>query len=327
NLTKERVHITDFSNASRTMVFNIFDKEWDKTILDILEIPYGILPQVRASSEFYGFSDPCLLGAEIPISGIAGDQQASLFGQTCFERGSAKNTYGTGCFMLLNIGEDPILSKNGLITTIAWGINGDVEYALEGSIFIGGAVIAWLRDGLGIIKSVGESESLALSVEDNGGVYLVPAFAGLGAPHWDMYARGTVFGLTGGTSRSHIVRAALESIAYQTRDVMECMEGETGLRFKQLKVDGGAIANRFLMQFQADILGIPVICAGSAETTAQGAAYLAGLAVGFWKNQSELSERWRAGRIFQPEMESDRRQLLHGQWEKALERTKYWLTE
>lgn len=328
NLTGGKTHVTDYSNASRTMVFNIFDKKWDQTILNILGIPYEMLPEVHSSSEVYGYSDSDLLGGEIPISGIAGDQQASLFGQTCFEKGYGKNTYGTGCFMLMNIGEEPTLSKSGLVTTIAWEMNGRVEYALEGSIFIAGAVIDWLRDGLGIIHSAKDSESLALSVDDNGGVYFVPAFVGLGAPHWDMYARGTISGLTRGTSRGHIARAALESIAYQTRDVLECMENDSGLKFSQLKVDGGAIVNMFLMQFQADMLGIPIVCSGLSETTAQGAAYLAGLSVGYWENQSELSDKWMPGKIFQPKMDYDTRERFYGQWTKAVERTKSsWLVE
>jgi glycerol kinase len=272
----------------------------------------------------YGLADPSFLGGEIPISGIAGDQQASLFGQACFSKGSGKNTYGTGCFLLMNIGDAPILSKCGLITTIAWELGGKVEYALEGSVFIGGAVIQWLRDGVQIITPANENEALATSVDDNGGVFFVPAFVGLGAPYWDMDARGTIIGLTRGSSRGHITRAALESIAYQTRDILECMEEDSGLKIRQLKVDGGATANRFLMQFQADILGIPITCAGLAETTAQGAAYLAGLAVNFWKDQTEIARNWAAGPAFEPRMDAGVRERLYKNWRRAAERARKW---
>ncbi len=327
NLTGKKVHVTDYSNASRTLLFNLREKRWDPFMLELLGVPQPMLPEVRSSSEMVGFTDFSLFGGEIPISGIAGDQQASLFGQTCFSKGMGKNTYGTGCFMLLHTGETPVFSQSGLVTTIAWGIGGRVEYALEGSVFIGGAVIQWLRDELKIIGRAEESEALALSVKDNGGVYFVPAFVGLGAPHWDMDARGTIIGLTRGSSRGHIARAALESIAFQTRDILECMGRDSGLRFKQLKVDGGATANRFLMQFQADILNMPVVCAGVAETTAQGAAYLAGLAAGFWKSQEEIAQHWVAGPAFQPAMDSEERERLYKQWLRATERARKWQVE
>ncbi len=327
NLTGKRVHATDCSNASRTLLFNIFEKRWDPYLLDLLGIPPVMLPQVRSSSEIYGLTSPDLLGGEIPISGMAGDQQASLFGQSCFEKGTGKNTYGTGCFLLMNIGEAPVLSHHGLITTIAWEVGGRLEYALEGSIFIGGAVVQWLRDELKIIERAQESEALALSVEDNGGVYFVPAFVGLGAPYWDMDARGTIIGLTRGSSRGHIARAALEAIAFQTRDVLSCMERESGLRFQRLKVDGGATANSFLMQFQADILGFPVVCSGMAETTALGAAYLAGLAVGFWKTQTEIADQWTSGQVFCPKIDPTSRERAYRQWQRAVDRSRKWLAE
>ncbi len=327
NLTGKRIHATDCSNASRTLLFNIFERKWDPFLLDLFNVPPSMLPQVRSSSEIYGFALPSLLGAEIPISGMAGDQQASLFGQSCFDRGTGKNTYGTGCFLLMNIGATPVLSRNGLVTTIAWEVGGQLEYALEGSIFIGGAVIQWLRDGLQIIDTAQESEALALSVEDNGGVCFVPAFVGLGAPYWDMSARGTIIGLTRGASRGHIARAALESIAFQTRDVLGCMERDSGLRFQQLKVDGGATANGFLMQFQADILGLPVVCSGISETTAQEAAYLAGLAVNFWKDQAEIAVQWTPGQVFSPGMDPSSRERLYGRWQRAVDRSRNWQTE
>jgi glycerol kinase len=327
NLTGKRIHATDCSNASRTLLFNIFEKRWDPYLLDLFGIPPAMLPQVRSSSEIYGITLPDLLGGEIPISGMAGDQQASLFGQSCFEKGTGKNTYGTGCFLLMNIGETPVLSHNGLVTTIAWEVGGRLEYALEGSVFIGGAVVQWLRDGLKIIERAQESETLALSVEDNGGVYFVPAFVGLGAPYWDMDARGTIIGLTRGSSRGHIARAALESIAYQTRDVLGCMERDSGLQFQRLKVDGGATANSFLMQFQADILGFPVVCSGLAETTALGAAYLAGLAVGFWKTQGEIADQWTSGQVFYPKMDPTSRERVYRQWQRAIDRSRKWQTE
>ncbi|MFQ5895195.1 MAG: glycerol kinase GlpK [Nitrospinota bacterium] len=324
NLTGRKVHVTDHSNASRTLIFNIYEKKWDEEMMGHLGIPPPLLPQVRTSSGVCGHSDPSILGGEIPISGIAGDQQAALFGQACFERGAAKNTYGTGSFMLMNIGERAIHSENGLVTSIAWGLDGRVEYALEGSIFIAGAAVGWLRDGLEIIESAEESEFLARSVEDNGGVYFVPAFVGLGAPHWDMYARGAIFGLTRGSTKAHVARAALESVAYQIRDVFEGMKADSGLTFRELKVDGGATVNRFLMQFQADILGIPVVCAGIAETTALGAAYLAGLGVGYWADQDEISQNWRSGEVFEPKMSESSRQWCYEGWKKAVERAKRW---
>ncbi len=327
NLTRGKVHATDVSNASRTLLFNIFKKKWDPFLLDLFQVPRTMLPEVHSSSEIYGVVDASLLGGEIPISGIAGDQQASLFGQACFSKGSGKNTYGTGCFLLMNTGETPVLSRNGLLTTIAWGIGGRIEYALEGSVFIAGAVIQWLRDGVNIIRNSPESEALALSVEDNGGVYFVPAFVGLGAPYWDMDARGMMIGLTRGSTRAHIARAALEAIAFQSRDVVECMEKDSGLRFPELKVDGGATANGFLMQFQADMLGIPVVCAGEAETTALGAAQLAGLASGFWKDQAEVAANWKAGRRCEPRMAPEARERTYARWRKAAERAGKWERE
>ena len=282
NLTRGKVHVTDYSNASRTMLFNIKTLEWDQKMLDLLGVPLAMLPKVRPSSEVYGYTDAQTFGgAEIPIAGVAGDQQAALFGQACFSDGMAKNTYGTGCFMLMNTGEKRVPSKNGLLTTIAWGVDGKVEYALEGSIFVAGAAVQWLRDELRLVDNAAQTEAMAASVPDSHGVYLVPAFVGLGAPYWDMYARGTLVGLTRGANRNHIVRATLESIAYQTRDVLQAMEEDSGIKLAALKVDGGAVANNFLMQFQSDILGVPVQRPCVTETTAMGAAFLAGLAVGF----------------------------------------------
>ena len=292
NLTRGKVHVTDYSNASRTMLFNIKTLEWDQKMLDLLGVPLAMLPKVRPSSEVYGYTDAQTFGgAEIPIAGVAGDQQAALFGQACFSDGMAKNTYGTGCFMLMNTGEKRVPSKNGLLTTIAWGVDGKVEYALEGSIFVAGAAVQWLRDELRLVDNAAQTEAMAASVPDSHGVYLVPAFVGLGAPYWDMYARGTLVGLTRGANRNHIVRATLESIAYQTRDVLQAMEEDSGIKLAALKVDGGAVANNFLMQFQSDILGVPVQRPCVTETTAMGAAFLAGLAVGFWKSKSEIAER------------------------------------
>lgn len=325
NLTRGKVHVTDYSNASRTMMFNINTLEWDDKILEELDIPKAMLPEVRPSSEIYGRTDVRTFGgAEIPIAGIAGDQQSALFGQACFEAGMAKNTYGTGCFMLMNTGEEKVPSKNGLVTTIAWGIDGKVEYALEGSIFVAGAVIQWLRDELGIIRDAADSEFFASKVEDTGGVYLVPAFTGLGAPHWDQYARGTMVGLTRGTNRDHIIRAALESIAYQTRDVLEAMEEDSGIDLKELRVDGGAVANNFLMQFQSDLLNVPVQRPTIIETTALGAAYLAGLAVGFWESREEIAERWAVDREFTPEMDENKANELYKGWQKAVGRSLDW---
>jgi len=322
NLTGGRVHVTDVSNASRTMLFNLKTCDWDDDLLKMFGIPRSILPSVRASSEVYG--ETHLLGAAIPIAGIAGDQQAALFGQVCTKPGMVKNTYGTGCFMLMNTGPQPIASKNNLLTTVAWRINGRTEYALEGSIFIAGAVVQWLRDGLGIIKSSGEVEALAAQVPDTGGTYLVPAFAGLGAPHWDPYARGLVAGLTRGTTAAHLARAALEGIAYQVHDVLHAMQSDSGIKLRELRVDGGACANNLLMQFQADLLGVPVVRPKVAETTALGAAYLAGLAVGYWKDQTEIAAQWQADRRFGPAMKPAARKKLLAGWNKALVRAQKW---
>jgi len=328
NLTRGKVHVTDYSNASRTMIFNIRELKWDERILEELGIPFSMLPDVRPSSEVYGFTDPKTFGgAEIPISGIAGDQQAALFGQGCFREGMVKNTYGTGCFMLMNTGEKIVSSKNGLLTTIAWGIDGKVEYALEGSIFIGGAIIQWIRDELKLIEEASDSEYFASKVESNNGVYLVPAFVGLGAPYWDMYARGVILGLTRGANRNHIIRAALESIAYQTRDVLEAMEEDSGISLQDLKVDGGAVANNFLMQFQADILSATVCRPKITETTALGAAYLAGLAVGFWENKDEIIHKWQVAKTFQPLMDDKERSRLYKGWKKAVNRALKWEEE
>lgn len=328
NLTRGRVHVTDYSNASRTMIYNIKELKWDKKLLDELGIPASMLPEVRPSSEIYGVTDPKTLGgAQIPIAGIAGDQQAALFGQACFKPGLAKNTYGTGCFMLMNTGEEVVRSKNGLLTTIAWGVDGKVEYALEGSIFVAGAVIQWLRDELHLIVNAKDSEYFASQEKDNNGVYLVPAFVGLGAPYWDMYARGTIVGLTRGANRNHIIRAALESIAYQTRDVLEAMQEDSGIQLQELRVDGGAVENNFLMQFQSDILGVPVHRPKTIETTALGAAYLAGLAVDFWHDKDEIAKRWSVDRIFKPQMEEIEKEKLYNGWKRAVERSRNWEEE
>ncbi|MEY3368155.1 MAG: hypothetical protein RI973_1310 [Bacteroidota bacterium] len=322
-LTGGRVHVTDYSNASRTMLYNIRSLQWDQKMLSELDIPEQLLPEVRPSSEIYGETQAEFFGAGIPVAGVAGDQQAALFGQACHSHGMAKNTYGTGCFMLMNTGDKPVQSKSGLLTTIAWGLGGEVHYALEGSVFIAGAAIQWLRDGLKLIDDARDSEYFASKVPDTGGVYVVPAFAGLGAPHWDMYARGGILGLTRGTTIPHIVRATLESLAYQTKDVLSAMEKDADLPLKSLRVDGGACANNFLMQFQADILNVPVDRPKIIETTALGAAYLAGLATGFW-TKSDLQGNWQADRSFHPAMgEEQRRQLYHG-WEKALDRCRDW---
>ena len=327
NLTRGKVHVTDYSNASRTMLYNIKDLKWDEKILKELGIPASMLPEVKPSSAVYGNTDARIFGAEIPIAGDAGDQQAALFGQACYSPGMAKNTYGTGCFMLMLTGDKLVHSQNGLLTTIAWGINNKVEYALEGSIFIGGAAIQWLRDGLKIIYDAKDSEYFATKVEDSLGVYVVPAFVGLGAPYWDMYARGAIMGLTRGTTRNHIIRATLESIAYQTRDVLELMRNECGIDLCDLRVDGGACANNFLMQFQADILGVPVERPEIIETTAMGAAYLAGLAVGFWKDQSMIAERRKVNRRFKPGMDEDKKEKLYAGWKKAVKRAMLWEEE
>ena len=324
NLTNREVFVTDYTNASRTMLFNIKTLRWDEKILEMLDIPASMLPQVKNSSQVYGYAGLGQQGRKVPVAGIAGDQQAALFGQACFEQGQAKNTYGTGCFILMNTGEKFVKSSNGLLTTIAIGIDDRVTYALEGSVFIAGAVVQWLRDELRLIDSASETEQLAQSVSDSGGVYLVPAFTGLGAPHWDMYARGTITGITRGTGRSHIVRAALESIAYQTRDVLDAMMQDTGINLKSLKVDGGASQNNFLMQFQADILGKEVDRPVVTETTALGAAYLAGLATGFWKSRDEIAQKWSMDRKFMPVMNIDEREARYSKWKKAVTRATLW---
>lgn len=317
-LTMGRLHITDYSNASRTMLFNINTLQWDQEILDELGIPHCMLPEPVPSSRIYGTTDAAIFGGEIPIAGAAGDQQAALFGQTCFTEGEAKNTYGTGCFLLMNTGTKPVFSQKGLVTTIAWGINGIINYALEGSVFVAGAAIQWLRDEMKLIDHAADTEWMAEKVKDTNGVYLVPAFVGLGAPYWDPYARGTIVGLTRGANRFHIVRATLESLAYQSNDVLTVMEEESGIKLTALKVDGGACANDFLMQFQADIINVPVKRPVSIETTALGAAYLAGLATGYWKNREEILENWRISRVFDPAMEASARgELLNG-WKKAV---------
>lgn len=327
-LTGGRVHVTDYSNASRTLMYNIRELCWDDEILRELGVPASMLPEVRPSSEVYGLTDSGIFfGSAIPISGAAGDQQAALFGQACYQPGMAKNTYGTGCFMLMNTGDRLYDSQNGLLTTIAWGMGGRVEYALEGSIFIAGAAVQWLRDGLKILDSAADSEYLAGKVPDSDGVYFVPAFVGLGAPYWDMRARGAMVGLTRGTTREHIVRAALDSMAYQTKDVLGAMEADSGIGLKALKVDGGAVANNLLMQFQADILGVPVERPRIIETTAMGAAYLAGLAVGFWKDKEELAGRWRLDRRFESQMAEDRREKLYSGWRRAVARAMDWSGE
>jgi glycerol kinase len=322
NLTGGRQHVTDPSNASRTMLFDIRKGEWDEELLKIFGVPRSMLPEVRSSSEVYGECN--LFGAPIPIAGIAGDQQAALFGQVCTKPGMVKNTYGTGCFMLMQTGTKPIASRNNLLTTVAWKIGGTTEYALEGSIFIAGAVVQWLRDELGLIASSAEVEALASRVPDNGGVYVVPAFAGLGAPHWDQYARGLIVGLTRGSNRSHIARAALEGIAYQVADVLHAMERDAKIRLKELRVDGGACANNLLMQFQADLLGVPVVRPTVSETTALGAAYLAGLAVGYWKSRAEIAEQWQTDRRFTPTMKPATRRALEEGWRNALTRSRGW---
>lgn len=324
NLTGGKVHVTDYSNASRTMLFNIHKLDWDDEILQELNIPRSMLPKPMPSSHVYGYTTTEVFGGEVPIAGDAGDQQAALFGQACYSPGMAKNTYGTGCFMLMNTGEKAVTSQSGLLTTIAWGVDGKVEYALEGSIFIAGAVVQWLRDELRILDNAAQSEELATKVQDNNGVYLVPAFVGLGAPYWDMYARGTIVGLTRGAKREHIVRAALESICYQTRDVLEAMQKDSGITLKSLKVDGGAVANNFLMQFQSDILGVPVDRPKVIETTALGAAYLAGLAVGYWKDKDDIASKWQIDRTFKPEMDSGMRDNLYKGWKKAVQRALDW---
>ena len=328
NLTRGKVHVTDYSNASRTMLFNINTLQWDDEILTELNIPRSMLPEVKPSSCVYGKTDERTFGgADIPIAGAAGDQQAALFGQACFEAGMAKNTYGTGCFMLMNTGTAPIISQNGLLTTIAWGIGETVTYALEGSIFVAGAAVQWLRDQLRLVYDAAETEYYAERVEDTNGVYVVPAFTGLGAPYWDMYARGAIVGLSRGTKREHIVRATLESIAYGTRDVLSAMEKDSGITLKALKVDGGAAVNNFLMQFQADILNVPVHRPKTLETTALGAAYAAGIAVGFWSGTHDVVANWAEGRRWEPAMEPSERERLFRNWAKAVERTLDWVDQ
>ncbi len=323
-LTKGRVHVTDYSNASRTMLFNINTLEWDDEILAELDIPKCMLPEVKASSCVYGESDSQFFGKPIAIGGAAGDQQAALFGQTCFEPGEAKNTYGTGCFMLMNTGEKPVFSANGLVTTIAWGLDGKVEYALEGSIFVAGAAIQWLRDELRLIEKASDSEALAQSVPDTNGCYVVPAFTGLGAPYWDQYARGAIVGLTRGVNRNHIVRATLDSLCYQTNDVLKAMEADSGIKLAALKVDGGACANNYLMQTQADIIDAPVLRPSCVETTAMGAAYLAGLAVGYWKDKDEVRVNWAIDRTFEPGIDEMKRNEMTSGWDKAVKRSFDW---
>ena len=324
NLTGGNVHITDVSNASRTLFFNIETMSWDPELLDLLNVPASVLPEVRSSSEVYGETSEDCFGSGIPIAGIAGDQHAALFGQACHKSGMAKNTYGTGCFMLMNTGTEMVRSTNDLLTTVAWKVDGQVEYALEGSVFIAGAVVQWLRDQLGIIESAPDVEALAASEEDNGGVYFVPAFAGLGSPHWDPYARGTIAGLTRGSSKGHIARAALEGIAYQSMDVLKAMEADSGISLSELRVDGGASMNALLMQFQSDILGVPVVRPQIPETTALGAAYLAGLATGYWASRDEISEQWGVDARFEPNMDADKVSSLVAGWQKAVGRAKEW---
>lgn len=326
-MTGGKVHVTDYTNASRTMMFNINTLEWDDEILQELNIPKNMLPMPRPCSEVYGVTEPSIFGAPVRISGAAGDQQAALFGQTCFKTGEAKNTYGTGCFLLLNTGEKPVYSENGLLTTIAWGLDGKVNYALEGSIFVCGAAIQWLRDEIEILEHSPQSEAMAMQVPDSNGVFVVPAFVGLGAPYWDPYARGAVMGLTRGANKYHLVRATLESLAYQTRDLIEVMVKDTGEELVALKVDGGACANNFLMQFQSDVLDKKVLRPVCIETTSLGAAYLAGLAVGYWNSTDDILENWQIDRTFEPDMEDEKRKELLGGWKKAVNCTLGWAKE
>jgi len=326
-LTGRRVHATDYTNASRTLMFNISRLAWDEESLGELAVPSSLLPAVLPSCGVFGEAEPSLLGAALPIAGIAGDQQAALFGQACFQVGMGKNTYGTGCFVLMNVGHDSLPLGSSLVTTIAWGLGQGVEYALEGSIFIAGAAVQWLRDGLGLIATAAESEAVAASVPSSDGVYVVPAFVGLGAPHWDPRARGAIVGISRGTTRAHLVRATLEAIAFQTRDVIETMESECGLTLPELRVDGGAAANDLLMQIQADILGREVVRPAVTETTALGAAYLAGLAVGFWKGQDELAGKWQVDKRFEPRMDASQCEELYQGWKRAVERAKGWASE
>ncbi|WP_242284368.1 glycerol kinase GlpK [Bacillus cereus] len=322
-LSGGKAHVTDYSNASRTLMFNIHDLQWDDELLEILTVPKSMLPEVRPSSEIYGETiDYHFFGQNVPIAGVAGDQQAALFGQACFGEGMAKNTYGTGCFMLMNTGEKAVASEHGLLTTIAWGIDGKVNYALEGSIFVAGSAIQWLRDGMRMFKDASESEVYANRVESTDGVYVVPAFVGLGTPYWDSEVRGAMFGVTRGTTKEHFIRATLESLAYQTKDVLCAMEADSGIELKTLRVDGGAVKNNFLMKFQSDILDVPVERPVINETTALGAAYLAGLAVGYWKNQDEIKEQWHMDKRFEPTMEAKTSEELYAGWKKAIEATK-----
>ena len=323
-MTDGATHITDATNASRTLLYNLHTGDWDDELLALFDVPRSMLPEVRASSEVYANTAGTVLAHKIPIAGIGGDQQAALFGQVCTQPGMVKNTYGTGCFMLMNTGDTPVISENNLVSTVAWQQGADRTYALEGSIFVAGAVVQWLRDGLGIIRSSSEVEALAASVPDTDGVYLVPAFTGLGAPHWDPYARGTMVGLTRGSTSAHIARAALDSIAYQTADVLRAMTSDSGLELTELRVDGGATANDLLMQFQADLLGVPVVRPKVTETTALGAAYLAGLAIGFWEDTDEIAAQWQVDRRFEPAMSDDQRQSLTAEWTRALDRARGW---
>lgn len=326
-LTNGKVHATDMSNASRTLLYNIYELKWDVELLELFNIPASMLPEVRSSSEIYGHTQNILTAVNIPVSGIAGDQQSALFGQMCTDPGMVKNTYGTGCFMLMNTGEKPVTSNNNLLTTIAWQVNGKVQYALEGSVFIGGAVVQWLRDGLKIIQTSGDVEELASKVTDNGGVYVVPAFTGLGAPYWNQYARGTIVGLSRGSTDAHIARASVESIAFQSMDVLKSMEADASLPIAEVRVDGGATINNELMQFQADILQTNVVRPQVTETTALGAAYLAGLAVGFWKDVEELKQNWKKDKIFSPSMADEKRNDLQKNWKKAVRAAQAWTEE
>ena len=326
-LTNGKAHATDVTNASRTMLFNIHSLKWDEELLKLFDIPVAMLPEVKSSSEIYGYTEDILTAVPIPVCGIAGDQQAALFGQMCIKPGMVKNTYGTGCFMLMNTGDKPVLSKSNLLTTIAWKIGNNTTYALEGGVFIGGAVVQWLRDGLGIIKTSSEVEKLATSVKDNGGVYFVPAFAGLGAPYWNQFARGTMLGITRGTSAAHIARASIESIALQTMDVLHAMNEDASLPIKELRVDGGATANDLLMQYQSNVLDCKVIRPKITETTALGAAYLAGLAIGYWKDTNEIENYWEAGKVFVPQMKEEERQKEINQWKKAIRAAVAWTTD
>ncbi len=323
NLTGKKIHVTDVTNASRTMLFNIHTLSWDQELIDLFDIPRTMLPEVKSSSEILGYTTGHILSHKIPISGIAGDQQAALFGQMCTKIGMVKNTYGTGCFMLMNVGDKPVFSRNNLITTIAWKIKNKVQYALEGSVFIAGAVVQWLKDGLGLILSANEAETLAASVENTEGMYMVPAFSGLGAPYWDQQARGTIVGITRGTSSAHFVRAALESIAFQNMDVLKAMEADSEISIKELRVDGGATVNKLLMQFQSDILNVKVVKSKVSELTAAGAAYLSGLAVNYWTNLEEIQDKWQLEQVFEPKRMSNRLERIQG-WKKAIQTTRSW---